>query len=451
MKKAFPLFLFFLPFFASTQNFSEICENEITNGTVVDFELFNDTIYATGFFTQICGQPTNHIAKWTGSTWIPSEVNLTDPGHFIRNIDNKLFIAKYEESIDSNWVYVYDGLETKKFGTGVYLTTATNFSNLPHIYDVIKFNDKIIACGEFDKVGSQSISGIMRWNGNKWEDMQGGLSGNVPNTAPVMYPHQLMVFNSELYVAGNFRYAGDVEVNGIAKWDGNEWLAMGAGFNSTVYGIGVFDGEIYAGGDFTHSGTAPLNRIAKWNGSEWVSPGFGFIPINSNDYSFVHTIAEINNTLMVAGGIKEITYDDGTTENCSGIISFSQGEIDNFIGGVANNDIEAVIGTSGGNLLIGGGVFGIGYLGILNIPSNTNGSLDDRSINIYPNPFDDEINFETEINILALDLMDFSGRIILHLSDLVSNELELRHLEKGIYIIRMKTDAGFFVQKLIKS
>ena len=108
-----------------------------------------------------------------------------------------------------------------------------------------------------------------------------------------MYPHQMVVHDNELWGVGNLRFAGGVEVNGVAKWDGTTWSALGDGFNSTVYGVGVYNGELFAGGDFTQSGTQTLKRIAKWNGTDWVSPGFGFEPTGPNDYTFVHTFWKI--------------------------------------------------------------------------------------------------------------------------------------------------------------
>jgi hypothetical protein len=74
-----------------------------------------------------------------------------DPGHSLRSIGNRLFIARYEESIDSNWVYYYEDGQLSKWGEGVFLSTASGFSELPNIYDIIEYNGTLIACGEFDR------------------------------------------------------------------------------------------------------------------------------------------------------------------------------------------------------------------------------------------------------------------------------------------------------------
>src|SRR5687767_2808116 len=72
-----------------------------------------------------------------------------------------------------------------------------------------------------------------------------------------------------LYIGGDFRVAGKVIVNGIAKWDGNAWSALGAGMDGNVHALAVLGTNLYAAGDFTTAGGITTNRIAQWNGSAW--------------------------------------------------------------------------------------------------------------------------------------------------------------------------------------
>lgn len=430
------------------QSFQEICGSSTTNGTIVDCQYYNDTLYSIGFFNTICDEPAGYIAKWENNEWIPSSINISDPGHSLRAVDDKLYIAKYEESVDSNWVYVYGNLGLNKLGKGVYLTTASGFSELPNIYDVIEFEGKIIACGEFDKVGDASIHGIMQWDGNNWEEVGEGISGNIQGTAPVMFPHQMMVHNSELYVVGNFKNAGGVEANGIAKWNGTEWMNMGDGFNNTVYSIVVFNDEIIVGGSFTESGGKTLNRIAKWDGSTWGQMDFSFSQPNSNDFIFVHTLKTIDDILYVGGGLKEILYADNSTEICNGIVSFSNDTVNTFMGGVPGKDIEAICKTDDGQLLIGGGVFGAGYSGIIQLNTNIIESDFSSKILISPNPFSRSIAIDTKINFEKYEIMNELGRVIKRGE--FENSIEL-NLPSGIYFLKLVSANKFHsVHKIIK-
>jgi len=420
----------------------------MTNGTVVNCEYFKDTLYATGFFNIICGQSVDYIARWENDEWVPADISITDPGHALKVINDKMYIARYEESIDSNWVYVYEDGALQKVGPGVYLTTASGFSNLPNIYDIIEYDGKIVACGEFNRVGTESIQGIMQWDGTTWEAMGSGLSGNIQNTAPVMFPHQLMVHNNELYVSGNFRTAGGVEVNGISKWDGTEWTSMGAGFNNTVYSMIVYNNEIIVGGSFTQSGSTALNRIAKWDGTEWVPLDFGFTPTSSNDFIFVHTLKIIDDVLYIGGGLKEITYTDNTTEVCNGIVSLFNNELNTFMGGVPNNDIEAVCKLDNDQLLFGGGVFGSGYTGVTDMTINTFEQIPASEVTISPNPFKESIAIETEFPFETYEVINQLGQVVQRGPFALNIHLKV---PAGIYFLKLEDEQGIqSVQKVMK-
>ncbi|MEL6971305.1 MAG: T9SS type A sorting domain-containing protein [Bacteroidota bacterium] len=449
MNKVYALLLCLFAFCTvNGQSIQEICESSVTNGTVVDCEFFDDALYATGFFSVICGEPTGFIAKWEEDEWVPASIGLSDPGHSLRVIDDKLYIARYEESIDSNWVYVYDGATLEKVGPGVYLTTASGFSQLPNIYDIIEYDGKIIACGEFDRVGEAAIQGIMQWDGTTWEALGDGLSGSIPGTPSIMFPHQLLVHNDELYVVGNFRDAGGQEVNGIAKWDGTSWTGLGAGFDNTVYSLTVFNGDLIAGGSFTESDGVPMNRIARWNGSNWEALDFGFTPSSSNDFIFVHTLKVIDGELYMGGGLKEITYADGSTEACDGIVSFSGSTLNTFMGGVPQNDIEAICKLEDGRLLFGGGVFGSGYTGIADLSTSVVESPFTTAVSIAPNPFTDYVLVESSGDILQYEVVNQLGAILAR--GVFENRIELE-LFAGIYFLKlMYSDYTFSAHKIIR-
>ena len=96
---------------------------------------------------------------------------------------------------------------------------------------------------------------------------------------------------------GDFTAAGGTLANGIAKWNGSSWSALGAGvdiFGGSVLALAVSGSEVYVGGRFTEAGGTPVNRIAKWNGSSWSALGTGV-----NDP--VHAIAVSGSDVYVGG------------------------------------------------------------------------------------------------------------------------------------------------------
>jgi hypothetical protein len=71
-------------------------------------------------------------------------------------------------------------------------------------------------------------------------------------------------------------------VNNIAKWNGQQWLPLGAGLSdgNLTGGLGnalaVFDDgsgpALFVGGNFTSAGGVAVSNLAKWNGSTWSAP-----------------------------------------------------------------------------------------------------------------------------------------------------------------------------------
>jgi hypothetical protein len=76
-----------------------------------------------------------------------------------------------------------------------------------------------------------------------------------------------------LYIGGFFEHVGGGDAGGIVKWDGDRWDAMAGGVDGFVYAISVFDDgtgpAIYAGGFFNSAGGVPARNFARWDGSAW--------------------------------------------------------------------------------------------------------------------------------------------------------------------------------------
>jgi hypothetical protein len=344
----------FLSFNGLFAQWSVVCGTG--NGFVDNFEVFNGELYGTGFFTNLCGTPNNHIVKWDGSVWQPVGTGYPSAGHQLKYLGNWLYFVGYQPvATDSNWVYQGGGTNFSKVGEGVYLTGAVNGTlKTANLYALEEYNGNIIACGEFNRVGNKNISGIMKWDGSAWDSLGGGLSGNIVGSSDLMYPHDLCKFGTDLIVAGNFLKAGGITVNGIARWDGSQWHAMDGGFNKAVYSVCVYNGELYAGGEFTLSGSTALKCVAKWNGSSWVDPGFGINYTISGMNAFVHTMRVLNTKLYLAGGFDRV-IEATTVRQGQGVFSFNGSNVDTLSGGTINREIEALAWYDG-DLYVGGGM-----------------------------------------------------------------------------------------------
>jgi hypothetical protein len=72
-------------------------------------------------------------------------------------------------------------------------------------------------------------------------------------------------------------------------------------------------------------------------------------------------------------------------------------------------------------------------------------------VTIYPNPATDKIYFSTEADILSISIYDIQGKMIMTINgDILHNDLDIRHLASGSYIIRVTTATGVSTHKFVK-
>src|SRR5713226_5192471 len=57
-----------------------------------------------------------------------------------------------------------------------------------------------------------------------------GVNGDVTSVATL---------GGELYVAGHFTKAGNIEAKGLARWDGKNWFPVGGGVNGVIFAMTV--------------------------------------------------------------------------------------------------------------------------------------------------------------------------------------------------------------------
>ncbi len=145
-------------------------------------------------------------------------------------------------------------------------------------------NGELYIGGDFDWYnGEVNLNSVAKWNGDSWQPIGTGFGGGLS------YINDFEWFEGELYAAGYFSENGEgEEAHSVAKYNGTVWVEVGQGLNrhnnsisGNVYDLIVFNGELYAGGKFDKSGGVDLKNIAKWDGESWQPDGFFNDIINS--------------------------------------------------------------------------------------------------------------------------------------------------------------------------
>jgi hypothetical protein len=101
----------------------------------------------------------------------------------------------------------------------------------------------------------------------------------------------------ELIAAGQFTHINGVAANSIARWDGQQWHALGLGLQAasggtaaiSVIAVASFEGvaNLLVGGWFALAGGLPALNVARWDGTTWHGMTFAYGAIQDRINGFV--------------------------------------------------------------------------------------------------------------------------------------------------------------------
>ncbi len=139
--------------------------------------------------------------------------------------------------------------------------------------------------------------GIVALNGNEWQILGPGIVGGMDSAGP------MAVYQGDLYVGGQFSTASGNAGQSIMRWDGTQFHPVGDGLRyapgatsptCSVTSMLVHDGHLFvAGGGWRYAGGIEANALATWNGNEWCS-------VPGNVYPGIYSMAFYQDTLFVA-------------------------------------------------------------------------------------------------------------------------------------------------------
>lgn len=132
---------------------------------------------------------------------------------------------------------------------------------------------ELVVGGTFSSISGTSASRVAIWDGSTWSSMGSGMSGSSGFFYPLAVNALVSDSAANVYAGGHFHNAGGIPVNGLAKWDGNNWSSMGLltpSFGAEVYAVDLDSSDnLLVAGDFDSIDGTVLNNIAQWDGSSW--------------------------------------------------------------------------------------------------------------------------------------------------------------------------------------
>ena len=134
--------------------------------------------------------------------------------------------------------------------------------------------------GRFKYAGGTEVNGIAKWDGEQYHPLGTGHDNCDSFTCPSFY--SIIRYKDEIYVS-NFGYSiGGVPIKGIAKWDGVKWDSVGSGIRDfdgdagIVWGQLVYNDELYIYGRFPLAGSVISHAIVKWNDEDYIPLDFPY-------------------------------------------------------------------------------------------------------------------------------------------------------------------------------
>ena len=201
------------------------------------------------------------------------------------------------------------------------------------------YNGQLYAGGAFQKMGSDSVTNLARWDGTHWQTLGTGLIPQGDGYNPKGVVNSLVVHGGVLYIGGSLMLSGHDTWNSTATWDGTSlqpdrtlfspissmieiggqlyattthnnpgvyrydaasWYRFGHFADTSILTLVQYNGDLICGGDFTHFFTGVnMPGIARWNGTDWVPLGAGLGPQGLCE---VTSLAVYNGVLVAAGG-----------------------------------------------------------------------------------------------------------------------------------------------------
>jgi trimeric autotransporter adhesin len=371
------------------------------NGPVRSLLYFNSTLYAAGDFIISDSIDTWHVARWTGAQWTNMAGGIRGAGlRALKAYSNEIYAAGYIDTLSG----FNPGMGVEKWngstwvalgGFGYGVSGANGF----HGSAMEVYNGELYVGGLFSFAGNGSIpaNNIAKWNGSNWAGLGNGANGEV---------FCFTVFNGELYAGGDFTNIDGVPANRIAKFNGSTWSAVGAGFDTTVYGLAVYQNEVYATGNFITSAGDTMLRIARWNGSAWnkVWNGLGIPGLNFTGYCLTP-----NDSSLYVGGF------------------FT----------VAGTEAAICIARY--------------YINTVSVDELTSEDV----ASVYPNPTTGNLTIEwknSSAEKTTAEIYSVDGKLLLHHSEqnpFSKTSLDLTHLPKGFYFLKLEADKAITSGKLI--
>ncbi|MGH7245282.1 MAG: hypothetical protein ACREJD_17865 [Phycisphaerales bacterium] len=251
---------------------------------------------------QVASSKNDAAFLWDGVNWqsagavLGSSNNVTTMAVYLGDLYIAGPLVQLSADAFAGNVLRYDGTTWKKVGSNGLKLNGSSAAMRVYQGKLIVASQNVLNASSFLPYGP-----IVSWDGTT--------ASSVGSTSEIQGNIRAMTeYHGDLIVGGSFTDAFGVGANGVVRWNGTNFAALGQGIVGTstsgrrVNCLDVYQDELIAGGDFTTAGGMSSPYFARWtdNPTPWVAIAPESTPVNQG---LILTL-----TAAAASGYPGVTY-----------------------------------------------------------------------------------------------------------------------------------------------
>ena len=285
------------------------------NGPVSALAVHGNDVYVGGHFDKAGDVEANSIARWDGRRW-----HALDNGVAVFDTSTQATYlgSVYALAVRDGDVYVggsfnragdlaagaiarWDGSSWHALGSGISPSTITRVPRLGPVYAIGISDEAVYVGGGFNEAGGQPARSFAKWDGARWSP-----AGDL--TSSFNWVYDLATSGDSVYVAGGLRYDGSTASRKAAVWAGERWVDLpGLEYvgirGGPAFAVAHGSSGLYLGGGQLTLG-AEYDGVARWNGAGWEALGSGIYweDEQGNQWEGVTYVLLVTDAGVYAGG-----------------------------------------------------------------------------------------------------------------------------------------------------
>ena len=229
-----------------------------------------------GLFTNAGGVLASNVVRWNGRQWSPLSEGVNSTVFALGSSGSRLYAGGHltvAGTTSANHIAQWDGSDWSALSSGVTKQSGVSGGESREsgvVFALANRGSELFVGGEFDFAGGIGITNLARWDGAAWSRVA-EVSGQEPHTLAVQGDYLFAATSAQLL---------DTRVTRIGRWNGNDWSLLqgqvGEYQDAIVAGMAVNGTDLFvAGYDFARMGEVPASAIARWDGTAWSGLGSG--------------------------------------------------------------------------------------------------------------------------------------------------------------------------------